>query len=42
MAQDYIGHNYLSWVLNAEIHLDLRDFGDTIKERNQASLQDHA
>ncbi|XP_015072615.1 uncharacterized protein LOC107016762 [Solanum pennellii] len=31
------GRNYLSWVLDAEIHLDAMGLGDTIKEENKAS-----
>nr|XP_025887987.1 uncharacterized protein LOC112941862 [Solanum lycopersicum] len=34
--------NYLSWVLDAEIHLDAMDLGDTIKEENKASNQNCA
>jgi hypothetical protein len=29
--------NYLSRVLDAEIHLDVMGFGDTIKHENEAS-----
>ena len=32
------GKNYLSWILNVEIHLDAMNLGATIKEGNQASL----
>ena len=39
---DISGKNYLSWVLDVEIHLDAMTFGNTIKEGNDASLQDHA
>ena len=42
VALDIIGKNYLSWTLNAKIHLDAMNLGTTIKEENQASLQDHA
>ena len=40
MALDISGKNYLSWILDAEIHLDAMNLGVTIKEGNQASLQD--
>ncbi|KAK4714478.1 hypothetical protein R3W88_020385 [Solanum pinnatisectum] len=36
------GKNYLSWVLDAEIHLDAMGLGDTIKIENKASKQDCA
>ena len=36
------GQNYLSWILDVEIHLDVMNLGNTIKEGNQASLQDRA
>ena len=36
------GRNYLSWVLDAEIHLDAMGLGDTIKEENKASNQNCA
>ena len=42
VALDIIGKNYLSWILDAEIHLDAMDLGDTIKEENEASSQDKA
>ncbi|XP_075101587.1 uncharacterized protein LOC142177027 [Nicotiana tabacum] len=42
MALDISGNNYLSWVLDAEIHLDAKGLGDTIKEGNEASSQDKA
>ena len=35
---DIVGKNYLSWVLDAEIHLDTMNLGNTIKEGNDASL----
>ena len=41
VALDIFGKNYLSWILDAEIHLDAMNLGNTIKEGNQASLQDH-
>ena len=37
---DISGKNYLSWILDAEIHLDAMNLGATIKQGNQASLQD--
>ena len=42
VALDILGKNYLSWILDAEIHLDVMNLGATIKEGNQASLQDCA
>ncbi|XP_075107043.1 uncharacterized protein LOC107793793 [Nicotiana tabacum] len=36
------GNNYLLWVLDAEIHLDAKGLGDTIKEGNEVSSQDKA
>ena len=35
---DISGKNYLSWILDAEIHLDAMNLGATIKKGNQASL----
>ena len=35
---DISGKNYLSWILDAKIHLDAMNIGAMIKERNQASL----
>ena len=40
VALDISGKNYLSWIFDAEIHLDAMNLGATIKEGNQASLQD--
>ena len=37
---DISGKNYLSWVVDAEIHIDVINLGNTIKEGNDASLQD--
>ena len=34
--------NYLSWVLDAEIHLNANNLGETIKEGNKATTQDKA
>ena len=42
VALDITGKNYLSWVLDAEIHLDANGLGDTIKEGNKASTQEKA
>ena len=39
---DISGKNYLSWILDTEIHLNAINLKTTIKEGNQASLQDHA
>ncbi|KAK4724950.1 hypothetical protein R3W88_027729 [Solanum pinnatisectum] len=36
------GKGYLSWILDAEIHLDAMDLVDTINDNNQASSQDRA
>ena len=42
VALDISEKNYLSWVLDAEIHLDSMGLGDTIKQGNAASLKDRA
>nr|GEX00027.1 uncharacterized protein [Tanacetum cinerariifolium] len=42
MALDITSKNYLSWVLDAEIHLNANGIGDTIKEGNKTSVQDKA
>ena len=42
VAFDILGKNYLSWVLDAEIHLDAMNLGNTIKEENDASMHDRA
>ena len=42
VALDILGKIYLFWVLDAEIHLDAMNLGNTIKEGNDASLQDRA
>ncbi|XP_016567232.1 uncharacterized protein LOC107865492 [Capsicum annuum] len=39
VALDITEKNYLSWVLDAEIHLDAKGLGDTIKQENDASSQ---
>ena len=31
------GKNYLSWILDAKIHLTSMNFGETIKEGNEES-----
>ena len=41
-ALDISGKNYLSWILDVEIHLDAMNLGNTIKEGNTTSQQDHA
>ena len=38
VALDIAGKNHLSWVLDAEIHLDAKGLGETIKEGNEATL----
>ncbi|MBE2321064.1 hypothetical protein DVA67_034320 [Solirubrobacter sp. CPCC 204708] len=42
VALDISGKNYLSWILDAEIHLTAMNLGNTIQEKNQASQQDCA
>ena len=42
VALDITRNNYLSWVLDAEIHLDAKGLGDSIKEGNRISNQDKA
>ena len=42
VALDISGKNYLSWILDAEIHLEAMNHGDTIKDGNQASRQNRA
>ena len=39
-ALDIFGNNYLSWILDAEIHLDSMDLGYTIKTENNTSQKD--
>ncbi|XP_022863987.1 uncharacterized protein LOC111384010 [Olea europaea var. sylvestris] len=39
---DISDKNYLSWVLDADIHLISKGLGETIKEENKKFLQDHA
>ena len=40
MALDISGKNYLSWILNAELHLDAMNLRVMIKQGNQTPLQD--
>ena len=42
LALDMSGKSYLSWVLDAEIHLDAMGLADTIQENNQALNQNRA
>ncbi|XP_021762977.1 uncharacterized protein LOC110727704 [Chenopodium quinoa] len=42
VALDITEKNYLAWVLDAEIHLDAKGLGETIKEANKATPQDKA
>ena len=42
VALDISGKNNLSWVLDAEIHLNANGLGETIKDGNQESLQNRA
>ena len=39
IALDISGKNYFSWILDAEINLEVGNLGETIKEGNQRSLQ---
>lgn len=39
---DISDKNYLSWILDIEIHLDVMDFSDTIKYNNDSSLRDRS
>ncbi|XP_073127306.1 uncharacterized protein [Henckelia pumila] len=41
-ALDISGKNYLSWILDAEIHLDAMGIGNSIKDENNESPQNHA
>lgn len=38
-ALDVTDKNYLTWILDAEIHLSAIGLGDTIKEKNVTSEQ---
>ena len=40
VALDITGKKYLSWILDAEIHLEANALGETIKDGNNASNQD--
>ena len=42
VALDITGKNYLSWILDAEIHLEANALGEKIKDGNNASNQDKA
>ncbi|XP_057770762.1 uncharacterized protein LOC130990557 [Salvia miltiorrhiza] len=42
IALDISGKNYMSWTLDADIHLISRGLGETIKKGNKASDQDRA
>ncbi|XP_070035005.1 uncharacterized protein [Nicotiana tomentosiformis] len=42
VALEISGKNYMTWVLDAEIHLDVMGLGDAIKDKNKASTQDCA
>ena len=42
VALDISGKNYLSWILDVEIHLAAMNLENTIKEGNIASQQDRA
>ena len=42
LALDKSEKSYLSWALDAEIHLDAMGLPDTIQENNQASNQNRA
>ena len=37
---DITGKNFLSWILDVEIHLDANGLGNTIKEKNTTSIQE--
>ena len=42
VALDITGKNFLSWILDAKIHLDANGLGNTIKEKNTTSIQEKA
>ena len=42
VALDIFGKNYLSWILDAEIHLEAMNLGKTIRDGNAESQQDCA
>lgn len=39
---DISGNNYLSWILDAETHLEANRLSETIKEGNQEALENPA
>ena len=39
---DNSGKNYLSWLLDVGIHLEVKGLGETVKENNNATMQDRA
>jgi len=39
VALEISGKNYMTWVLDAEIHLDAMGLGDAIKDKTKASTQ---
>ncbi|XP_070681797.1 uncharacterized protein [Malus domestica] len=41
-ALDITGKNYLTWVLDTKIHLEVGNLGDTIKEDSSSSSQERA
>ncbi|CAM8972968.1 unnamed protein product [Rhodiola kirilowii] len=41
-ALDVSGRNYLTWVVDAELHLTSNNLGETIVETSTASQQDRA
>ena len=42
VALNIIGENYMSWILDVELHLQLMGLIDTIKENNNNPLEDNA
>nr|XP_008341470.2 uncharacterized protein LOC103404345 [Malus domestica] len=42
LHSDITGNNYLTWVVDAKIHLETGNLRETIKEENSASSQDRA
>ena len=42
MALDIYGKNYLSWIIDVEIHITSMNLGKTINEGNEESQQDSA
>jgi hypothetical protein len=42
VALDISGKNYLSWILDTEIHLEAMNLGKTIRDGNAESQQDRA